>query len=165
MAETPRTEDHSALAGELGTQLIRFARMVNQIKSRIGTCDGIERAGYAILLCLIHHGPQRTSALAESLRSDTSTVSRQSSALVHKGWVERRTDAEDGRASVLAPTAEGLRVFDEARAQRNCWLDDVLVDWPEHDRRTFTELFERFNNALEAHPPRRADEATEQHHR
>src|SRR3954452_15668372 len=105
------------VADELGVQLVRFVRLMHKAKSHVGKqgSDGIERAAYAILFHLIHDGPQRTSKLAETLHAEISTISRQSSSLVQHGLVERQSDPEDGRACLLAPTTEGLRVFEENR--------------------------------------------------
>lgn len=149
------------LADELGAQLIRFMRLISQARSQVSKrgSDGIERAAYAILFCLAHDGPQRTGKLAELLHSEVSTISRQSSALVQHGLIERLVDPEDGRACLLSPTAEGRRVFEENRAQHNRWLADVLVDWPREDRQTLTALFDRFNSAVEAHAPHLAEGA------
>ncbi|TNC26072.1 MarR family winged helix-turn-helix transcriptional regulator [Amycolatopsis alkalitolerans] len=139
------------LADELGMQLVRFMRAVHKAKAGVVTHgqDGIERAAYAILFHLIHDGPQRTSKLAESLHAEISTISRQSSSLVQHGLVERQADPEDGRACLLAPTSEGLRVFEENRRQRNQWLAEVLADWPEEDRLTLNRLLARLNSGIE----------------
>jgi DNA-binding MarR family transcriptional regulator len=147
------------LADDLGQQLVRFVRLINRAKSQVSAQgpDGIERAAYAILFCLIHEGPQRTSRLADSLHSEISTISRQSSSLVQHGLIERQADPDDGRACLLAPTAEGLRVFEENRKQRNLWLAEVLADWPEEDRHTLNTLFGRLNSGMEAHAPQLAD--------
>ncbi|PRX47508.1 DNA-binding MarR family transcriptional regulator [Prauserella shujinwangii] len=155
------TEDDLAVADELGRQTVRFMRLMARVKSQVAKHgpDGIERAAYAILFTLIHEGPQRTSKLAETLHSDISTISRQSSALVQHGLVERQADPEDGRANLLAPTAEGLRVFEENRRQRNRWLATVLAEWPEEDRRRLTEYLDRLNNSIERHDPLRAEQA------
>lgn len=144
------------VADELGVQLVRFMRLVGKAtKSMVAKqgANGVERAAYAILFHLIHDGPQRTSKLAESLHAEISTISRQSSALVQHGLVERQADPEDGRACLLAPTAEGLRMFEESRRHRNEWLAGVLAGWPEVDRRTLNELLDRLNSGLEAHTP------------
>lgn len=148
------------IADELGVQLVRFMRAITKAKSLVGKSgpDGIERAAYSILFHLIHDGPQRTSKLAESLHSEISTISRQSSSLVQHGLVERQADPEDGRACLLAPTAEGHRVFEENRKQRNKWLAEVLADWPEEDRQTLNELLDRLNSGIEAHTPQLADQ-------
>ncbi|RBM12932.1 MarR family transcriptional regulator [Prauserella sp. PE36] len=143
------------VADELGAQLVRFMRAMTRAKSQVAKRgpDGIERAAYAILFTLVHDGPQRTSRLAESLHSDISTISRQSSSLVQHGLVERTADPEDGRACLLAPTDEGLRVFEENRRLRGHWLAKLLADWPEEDRHTLTRLIDRLNAAIENFDP------------
>lgn len=158
--EEPAAADERATADELGVQLVRLLRMVNKAKSPVAKLgpDGIERAAYAILFHLVHDGPQRTSKVAESLHAEISTISRQSSTLVQQGWVERQADPEDGRACVLAPTAEGLRVFEENRRQRNKWLAKVLADWSDEDRHTLNELLDRLISDIEARTPQLADQ-------
>ncbi len=161
---TPGTRSKSDLdlADTLGHELVRLVRLVNRAKSQVSKQgpDGIERAAYAILFCLIHVGPQRTSKLAEFLHSEISTISRQSSSLVQHGLVERLADPEDGRACLLAPTAEGLRVFEENRKQRNQWLAEVLGDWSDDDRQTLNSLFNRLNDDIEKTSPQFADLAS-----
>jgi DNA-binding MarR family transcriptional regulator len=149
------------LADRLGRELVRFVRLINKAKAQFKGPDGIERAAYAILFCLIHEGPQRTSKLAEFLHSEISTISRQSSTLVQHGLVERKADPEDGRACLLAPTDEGLRVFEENRKQRNQWLADVLKDWSEEDRQSLNRLFGRLNTDIERHSPQLAEPASQ----
>ncbi|HVV09675.1 MarR family winged helix-turn-helix transcriptional regulator [Amycolatopsis sp.] len=147
------------LADALGVQLVRFMRLITKTKSQVAAAgpDGIERAAYAILFHLIHEGPQRTSRLADALHAEISTISRQSSSLVQHGLVERQADPEDGRACLLAPTAEGLRVFEENRKQRNKWLARMLADWPEEDRQALNELLDRLNTGIETNIPKVAD--------
>jgi DNA-binding MarR family transcriptional regulator len=152
------------IADELGVQLVRFVRLINKAKSGVTKQgpDGIERAAYAILFHLIHDGPQRTSKLAEALHAEISTISRQSSSLVQHGLVERQADPEDGRACLLAPTGEGLRVFEETRKQRNLWLAEVLADWPEEDRQVLNKLLDRLNSGIETNIPQAADPVSAQ---
>src|SRR5436309_15629849 len=118
---TTRPKAELDVADQLGHELVRLVRLINKAKSQVSKQgpDGIERAAYAILFCLIHEGPQRTSKLAEFLHSEISTISRQSSSLVQHGLVERKADPADGRACLLAPTNVGLSVFEEIRRQHN----------------------------------------------
>lgn len=157
-----RPKSELDLADQLGAELVRFVRLINRAKSQVSKQgpDGIERAAYAILFTLIHEGPQRTSKLAESLHSEISTISRQSSSLVQHGLVERQADPEDGRACLLAPTSEGLRVFEENRKLRNQWLAEILEDWPDEDRQNLNRLFGRLNSGIEKHSPQFADAPT-----
>ncbi|MGP4019893.1 MarR family winged helix-turn-helix transcriptional regulator [Saccharopolyspora sp. 5N708] len=142
-------------AEELGVQLVRLIRLIHRAKSQIGKKgpDGIEQSAYAILFHLVQDGPQRTGRLAESLHSEISTISRQSNALVQHGLVRRESDPDDGRACLLAPTAEGQRIFQEARAQRTRWLAEVLADWSQADRQALTSLFARLNTDIETRTP------------
>lgn len=158
-AEDSLSSKDLEVADELSAELVRFARLVNRAKSEFSKRDpdGIERAAYAILACLVHDGPQRTGKLAESLHAEISTISRQSSSLVQHGLIERLVDPEDGRASQLAPTAEGLRVFEENRCLRNRWLAELLGDWPETDSQQLARLLDRFNSAIEEHVPQLTD--------
>ncbi|QIZ38763.1 MarR family winged helix-turn-helix transcriptional regulator [Saccharopolyspora sp. ASAGF58] len=146
-------------AEELGAQLTRLVRLVHRAKSQFTKKgpDGIEQSAYAILFRLIQDGPQRTGRLAEALHSEISTISRQSNALVQHGLVERQADPDDGRASLLAPTAEGQRIFREAHDQRARWLAEVLADWSQADRQALTSLFARLNTDIEARTPSLAE--------
>ncbi|WP_330232627.1 MarR family transcriptional regulator [Nocardia sp. NBC_00508] len=146
-------------ADELGKQLVRFVRAVNRAKAQPAKPgpDGLERLAYSVLFCLVHDGPQRAGRLAELLHAEASTISRQSRSLVAHGLVERRADPVDGRACVLAATAEGVRVFEENRALRNRWLADILADWSARDRDTLTVLLDRLTAGIETTPRQPAD--------
>jgi DNA-binding MarR family transcriptional regulator len=139
------------IADRLGVQLIRLLKLVGKAGAQCQAShqDGIERASYALLACLVTDGPRRTTALAESVHSDTSTVSRQVSALVQHGLVERRPDPADGRACILAATATGEQVYERNRRVRNRYVAELLADWSEQDRRQLIELLSRFNTEFE----------------
>ncbi|MBO0850808.1 MAG: MarR family transcriptional regulator [Pseudonocardia sp.] len=111
--------------------------------------DGLERAAYLLLVHLVKDGPRRLGALADAVHSDASTVSRQAATLVKLGLVERRADPDDGRASLLAATEHGVRVFQDKRQRRNELFDQLLADWTGEDRRMLGELLARFNDDYE----------------
>lgn len=142
-------------ADDLGRELVRLMRAMGRAKSQITRAgpDGLERAAYGLLFCLVHDGPQRTSQLAENLHTEISTVSRQASALVGHGLVARQADPDDGRATLLAPTEEGVRVFEENRKQRNQWLADITADWPAGEREQLTALLDRLTSRIETFQP------------
>ena len=142
-------------ADELGRELVRLMRAMGRAKSQVASAgpDGLERAAYGLLFCLVHDGPQRTSQLAENLHTEISTVSRQTSALVSHGLVERQADPDDGRATLLAPTTEGVRVFERNRKQRNQWLANITSDWPAGDREQLSALLDRLCSRIEAFDP------------
>ena len=67
------------------------------------------------------------------------------------GLVERTPDPEDGRATLLAPTPEGLRVFQANRDRRNREISTMTDHWDEADRVRLAELLERLAGDLEDH--------------
>jgi DNA-binding MarR family transcriptional regulator len=145
------SDDEIAVADEIGSALIRLIRLVErkQAQRYAGNPDAVERATYHLLVHLVRGGPQRAVALAEDVHSDPSTISRQVSQLVKLGLVERTADPQDGRATLLAATAEGRRVFEENRRLRNEQLAALLSGWTGDDRRLLGELMTRFATDFE----------------
>lgn len=140
------------VSDRLGHQMIRLIRLVERAKAgkAVGP-DGVERAAYVLLARLVLDGPRRSNALAESVHSDPSTVSRQVAGLVRAGLVERRPDPDDGRASLLGATDEGVRVFQANRDRRNREIGAVTAHWPEADRVQLTTLLDRLTTDFEHH--------------
>jgi DNA-binding MarR family transcriptional regulator len=152
---SPAAAPELAIAEELGYQLIRLVSMVGRAKAHFTAVagEGIERAAYALLAHLVREGPQRTTALADAVHSDTSTVSRQVGTLVRHGFVERTADPEDGRACLLVATGKGRAMFDQAKAERTRFIARMLADWPQGDQRTLVMLLDRLNDTIENHHP------------
>ncbi|MGH3438301.1 MAG: MarR family winged helix-turn-helix transcriptional regulator [Sciscionella sp.] len=142
-------------ADRLGYQMVRFIRLISRIGAHLAAHqkDGIESAAYALLAHLVLDGPRRTTALAEAMHSDPSTVSRQSAALVRNGLVERRPDPEDGRACLLAATAHGERTFEHNRRQRDAHIATMLAGWPDADIHRLVDLLDSFNTSFESYRP------------
>jgi DNA-binding MarR family transcriptional regulator len=144
---------HFDEAEELVRQVMRFALLMKRATSRFVSqqSDGIEQAAYFLLGVLATNGPQRTTALAEAVHSDTSTVSRQVGALVRHGLVERQADPADGRACLLAATAEGQRCFEHQRTARTQQIADVLGHWSPDELHAVAESLGRLNGEFERH--------------
>ena len=140
-------EDIDLLNGEL----FRLLRLMERGHARYAAQqpDGLERAAYLLLVHLVKDGPQRLSALAEAVHSDVSTVSRQIAQLVKLGLVERRSDPSDGRASLLAASAQGELTFQAKRQRRNELVAELMIDWSETDRRRLCKLISRFSDDYE----------------
>ena len=121
------SEEELATADAVSTELIRLMRLLERGRAQYQADhpDAVERATYLLLVHLVKGGPRRAGALAEAVHSDPSTISRQIGHLVKLGLVERTADPVDGRATLLAATTEGLRVFEENRtaAQRDVRAD------------------------------------------
>ena len=92
-------------------------------------------------------------ALAEEMALDPSRASRIASDLVERGLLERAVSQEDGRRSVLQPTAAGqglMRAYLMAKWGR---MLKVFEDWPEADIIAFASLFERYSAGMKAQYP------------
>jgi DNA-binding MarR family transcriptional regulator len=155
------SEAELAIADEVGSQLIRLVRLMErkQAQYQAEHPDAVERATYHLLVHLVKDGPRRAGALAEAVHSDPSTISRQIGHLVRLGLVERTADPEDGRATLLAATAEGRRVFEENRRVRNERIAEILEHWTEDDRRALGELLGRFTTDFESYRVRATETA------
>jgi DNA-binding MarR family transcriptional regulator len=109
----------------------------------------LDRSAYGILCRLVDEGPQRLGYLAQAFGLDPSTITRQVQALEHGGFVERRPDPTDRRASLLDLSDQGREVLTETRARRREWLRAALGDWDEHDHEEFGRLLEKFNLSID----------------
>lgn len=146
------SQDELDTADEVGTQLIRLVRMIERGRAQYQAehPDAVERATYHLLVHLVKDGPRRAGALADAVHSDPSTISRQVGHLVKLGYVERTADPEDGRATLLAATQEGRRVFEENRRLRNETIAGMLSAWTPDDRAQLSSLLGRFVDDYEA---------------
>ena len=136
-------EQDLELADRVAMAMVRLNKMHACVAAQMNKA-GVDKAAFVLLANLAHLGPSRSSALAEAVFSDPSTVSRQVAGLVKDGLVERRADPEDGRASVLVATEAGHLLLAERRQMRNAAIARMFGGWSEPDWHTFADLFERF---------------------
>ncbi|MGW5050571.1 MarR family winged helix-turn-helix transcriptional regulator [Actinokineospora sp. NPDC004072] len=152
MADTELTEAELANGRRLASVLFAFGKQQATVAARLSRA-GVDRSAIVLLKNLVALGPARLSTLAEAVHSDPSTVSRQVTALVKEGLVARTADPDDGRASLLVPTAEGLAVLERQRARFALSIARMVRGWDPHDLDTFVELFERFITDHEKYMP------------
>ena len=109
-----------------------------------GTADiPLDRARYVVLRAVAESEPVRTSALAEHVGVDPSTMSRHVSVLDQAGYVTRAADPDDGRAQVLSLTPAGREVMEKARGARHDLITDALAGWDDTDRAQLASLLGR----------------------
>lgn len=151
--ETPadREQQVAQLAEDLARLLRGLARARSQFLARAR--DDMEWAAQVLISHLASGGPMRLGALATSVQSDPSTVSRQIAALVREGYVERQADPDDGRAVVLVVTEAGRQVHQDHIGVRNERYQTMLSTWSSEDLVTFATLLRRFGDELELHQP------------
>ena len=138
-----------AVADDIGMSIARLHRLLACV-STSGSKAGMDRPTFMLLATLAEHGPRRSGALAETLHSDPSTVSRQVAQLVKAGLARREADPVDGRASRLAVTDTGLTACQRLHEARHALLSEALSDWPPERITAFADLFTEFNSSVEA---------------
>jgi DNA-binding MarR family transcriptional regulator len=115
--------------------------------------------GWALLVPLEQDGEQRCSALAGQVGVDVSVASRQVSALERAGYVQRRPDPIDGRASLISLSDAGAAALVHTRDVRSQWATEALSDWSEDEARQFTVLLEKLADGLDRAGRRRTARA------
>jgi DNA-binding MarR family transcriptional regulator len=114
--------------------------------------------GFPALAAIHLHGPLRVSDIAEHLGIDLSVASRQIAALAAQGYVERRADARDRRAQLVATTAAGQRALSEAHRRMVAAFADALGDWSEDQLAALASGLERLRAAFTPPPSCSTDE-------
>jgi DNA-binding MarR family transcriptional regulator len=130
-------------------QLVRTGRHVSA-RAATQLYGDLPSYGWALLVPLERDGDQRCSALALQAGVDVSVVSRQLAVLERLGYVERRPDPHDGRASLLRLTAAGADALAATRALRADWALTALAGWDESEASLLSDLLDRLVTDLEA---------------
>lgn len=136
---------------DIADTFVALMRTAGRAKARLMAASrhDVDWSAQVILRILAANGPMRASALADSLQSDPSTVSRQVATLVKDGLVERQADPEDGRASTLVLTDRAAEVLDAYARTRAANFATMLDDWTDEELTTFANHLGRFAVAFE----------------
>jgi DNA-binding MarR family transcriptional regulator len=94
---------------------------------------GLKNTQYSLLSHVVLFGPLKPSALAERMRLDASTLTRNLQPLIAQGWVEQGP-GDDARSRLIRATdsgrakrAEGQRAWKQAQLALNARLGDERV--------------------------------------
>lgn len=109
----------------------------------------IDRSAYTLLACLDDGREMSLGELSEVLGLDVSTISRQTTAMLRSGLLERIGDPAGGAARKLRATQAGEQSLRDACAQNIDLLRHVTESWEPEDLAAFARYLERFNGAFE----------------
>ncbi|MGY4643566.1 MarR family winged helix-turn-helix transcriptional regulator [Cellulomonas sp. URHB0016] len=127
-------------------QIALLLRLADRSRRRTPRLDGtLERSAYLALRQLAAHGPCGINEIADHLRLDASTVTRQVLAMEAAGHVTRERDDHDGRRAVVTMTGAGAEALASTRQARAEVYDDLLSDWSPDDRQLLADLLTRLN--------------------
>ncbi len=110
--------------------------------------DVLDYSAFPLLKLLAHQGPMRSSALAQALGLDASTVSRHVRQLEDRGLLERTGDPDDGRASRVAVSEQGRAGLAQGFETRRRLLASALHGWTDEERATLRSLLDRLATDL-----------------
>lgn len=122
-----------------------LVRLTTAISPKLGELD---RSGYILLSKLEESEPVAINAIADELRLNVSTASRQIAALEAKRFVRRSPDQRNGRTSLIEITPRGREVFGNVRKARIAAYSEILGNWPEAELSRLEETLEKLNHSL-----------------
>ncbi len=114
-------------------------------QSRSGVVDP---ATFPVLHHLAVSGPSRQGLLADALGLDASTISRHVRNLVSEGLVDSVRDPQDGRATLLTPTDNGLAHLAERLREHRENLRLATRDFSAAERAELIRLLDKLTVAL-----------------
>ncbi len=110
-------------------------------------CHGISVSQCYTLEALVMAGPLRLNALAGRLYLEKSTASRVVDGLVAKGYAERTRDPEDGRAVLVAATAQGRTLYERIEEDLVAEVRAVVADFDPEVRQGMVLVLDRLVRA------------------
>ncbi|MEO6504199.1 MAG: MarR family transcriptional regulator [Jatrophihabitantaceae bacterium] len=136
MTETP--PDHAQLASALRLSLLRAARRLRA--QRVNTSATLSQLSALATIC--KSGPLSAGEIAAIERVQPPSMTKILASLEQAGWIERTSQPEDRRQSIIAITSAGRDLLAEETRARDEWLAKRLVEFSAEDLRTLGEAVE-----------------------
>jgi DNA-binding MarR family transcriptional regulator len=121
-------------------------RMFRAVNDEMSGC-GLSMARTKVLLRLREHGPVRQNSLAADFGLSPHSITDIVDGLERLGLAERRPDATDRRAKLVAITEAGEACLDVANATRERVLTQIFGALSEEDRATLLRLLDSLDEA------------------
>lgn len=129
-----------------------LVRLLTATQPKNPEVAALERSAYLILhqLMRLTQGLS-VRELAESLKVDLSTMSRQIAAMEAKGLIERSPSPVDSRVSMVKPSSLAREQFCAMQTARRSTYEDILRDWTDAERRALSHTLSRLNQDIAAY--------------
>ena len=136
MTDTP--PDHAQLASALRLSLLRAARRLRA--QRVNTSATLSQLSALATIC--KSGPLSAGEIAAIERVQPPSMTKILASLEQAGWIERTSQPEDRRQSIIAITSAGRDLLAEETRARDEWLAKRLVEFSDEDLRKLAEAIE-----------------------
>ena len=134
---------------ELGERYLAVHhRMFRAVNDEMSGC-GLSMARTKVLMHLKEHGPTRQSVLATEFGMAPHSITDIVDALERQGLAQRRPDATDRRAKLVAITGAGQACLSVAYATRERLLTQIFGALSETDRATLIRLLGSLDEAAQ----------------
>jgi DNA-binding MarR family transcriptional regulator len=132
---------------ELTTVIGAFTRM----NIRLPSTQRLSFTTLSVLHTLATVGPQRLSELTASEQVSQPAVTQIVTKLEQDGFVERRPDPSDGRATLVHITAKGAAIVDGRQAERIAILTDLATRLTPAERTAIATALPALARLVELH--------------
>jgi DNA-binding MarR family transcriptional regulator len=129
-------------------QLIEYeiALLVRLTTSHSPKLGSLDRSEYLLLSELEKSSPLAIHILADQLKLNLSTASRQVTGLEKKKYIDRFPDRQNGRISLVTLTDEGKEILHNVQEVRRKGYAEILKDWSKDDLQHLEENLTRLNS-------------------
>ncbi|MBF6546284.1 MarR family winged helix-turn-helix transcriptional regulator [Nocardia brasiliensis] len=120
---------------ELADNLARVMGEFTRRSIRLPTAEKHTFTTLSVLHTLVHRGPLRLTALKETEQITQPAITQLVQRLERDGLVRRSPDPADGRATLVAVTADGARIVQTRHQERVCRLAELAEALSAEERR------------------------------
>ena len=144
----PATRDRAELAARLAVAVGRINRRIRAVG------EGLTQAQLSALSSIARKGPLRPGDLARIESISAPSATRVVADLESRGLVERASDPEDGRSSLVSATNEGRDAVLSARAERSRRISVLLAGLDDEQFAAVAGALEALESAAIYVPPK-----------
>lgn len=119
------------------------------LQNTASCCNGVSLAQCHTLLEIQNRDEISVSDLAQNMQLDKSTVSRTVDKLVNMELVDRTIPQENRRMAQLKLTDEGQAVCSSIHFSNDAYIDKVLEDFSDKERKDFLSLFRKLTRNMQ----------------
>lgn len=126
-------------------EIALLVRLTTAISPKLGELD---RSGYLLLSQLEDGTPLAINVLADELKLNLSTASRQIATLEAKAFIRRFPDEKNGRTSLVEITPAGLDMYRLVKQARTDAYAQILHDYSQDEMEQLETVLARLNQSL-----------------